>query len=69
MLVDHRTFKEFAAAGPNYKFLFAYNEVFCRTILLEDNIFILFCSTLVSLKMLLNINTKVEFVHKDSTEG
>jgi len=29
----------------------------------------LFCGTLVPLKMLLSINTKVEFINKDSTEG
>ena len=38
---------------------------FCRKIIF----FMLFCSTLVPLKMLLSINTKVEFVNKDSTEG
>jgi hypothetical protein len=33
-----RTYKEFAATGPYYKFVFAYNEVFFRTILLKDNV-------------------------------
>jgi hypothetical protein len=33
-----RTFKEFDATGPYYKFVSAYNEVFYCTILLKDNI-------------------------------
>jgi hypothetical protein len=59
-----RTFREFTASGPHYKFTFTLTEVVYCTVLLKDNIFMLFCSTLVPLKMLLNINTKVEFIHK-----
>jgi hypothetical protein len=33
-----RTYKEFAATGPYYKCVFAYNEVFCHTVLLKDNV-------------------------------
>ena len=33
-----RTFKEYAATGPYYKHVFAYNEVFYRTFLQKDNI-------------------------------
>jgi hypothetical protein len=36
-----------------------WRQIFCM----------LFCSTLVPLKILLNINTKVEFANKGSTEG
>jgi hypothetical protein len=59
-----RTFREFTAAKPYYKFTFTLNEVVYCTVPLNDNIFLLFCSTLVPLKMLLNVNTKVEFIHK-----
>jgi hypothetical protein len=34
-----RTFKEFTANGPYYKFAFTYNEVVHHTVPLKDNIF------------------------------